>query len=68
MAFETVNENVTRQRRIRVCERCRREIKDIANRQNYQTAGSLGGSLGGSIGASALAGAVLGPIGMIGVR
>lgn len=66
MPFETVDEKVVRQRRVRICDRCRREMPDAANRGKYNTAGSLAGSLCGSIGASALAGAVLGPIGMIG--
>jgi hypothetical protein len=66
MPFDTIDEKVVRQRRVRVCERCRREMPDVASRGKYNTAGSVAGSLSGSIGASALAGAFLGPIGMIG--
>eukprot|EP00980_Cylindrotheca_fusiformis_P002044 scaffold449_cov138-Cylindrotheca_fusiformis.AAC.20 len=66
MPYETVDEKVIRQRRVRVCDRCRTEMPDVANRGKYRTAGSLAGSLGGSIAASALAGSVLGPVGMIG--
>jgi len=67
MPFETVDETVTRQRRIRVCERCRRQLPDkVQNRGAYNTGGSIAGSLGGSMVGSAVLGEVLGPVGMIG--
>mmetsp|Transcript_13761 Transcript_13761/g.37668 ORF Transcript_13761/g.37668 Transcript_13761/m.37668 type:complete len:260 (-) Transcript_13761:114-893(-) len=66
MPFETVNEQVVRERRVRVCARCRRQLPEVVqHRGAYQTGGSIAGSLGGSVGGSMLAGAVLGPVGAI---
>jgi len=67
MPFETVDEQVIRQRRVKVCERCGRQMPDtVQNRGTYNTVGSVAGSLGTSMGGSMLAGAVLGPVGAIG--
>ncbi|CAE7704974.1 unnamed protein product [Symbiodinium pilosum] len=66
MPFETVNEQYVRQRKVLVCERCRRPMDtSVQNRDAYQTGGSIAGSLGGSVGGSMLAGAVLGPVGAL---
>lgn len=66
MPFETVNEQHVSQRKVLVCERCRRQMPGtVENRSAYQTGGSIGGSLAGSMGGSALAGAVLGPVGAV---
>lgn len=66
MPFESVNEQYVRQRKVLVCERCRRPMDSaVQNRQAYQTGGSIAGSLGGSVGGSMLAGAVLGPVGAL---
>eukprot|EP00490_Sorites_sp_Unknown_P001243 CAMPEP_0114639406 /NCGR_PEP_ID=MMETSP0191-20121206/1150_1 /TAXON_ID=126664 /ORGANISM="Sorites sp." /LENGTH=295 /DNA_ID=CAMNT_0001851265 /DNA_START=59 /DNA_END=947 /DNA_ORIENTATION=+ len=66
MPFDTVNEQYVRERKILVCERCRRPMDSaVQNRQAYQTGGSIAGSLGGSVGGSMLAGAVLGPVGAL---
>lgn len=66
MPFETVDEQYVRQRKVLVCERCRRQMPGaVQNRGAYQTGGSIGGSLGGSMAGSALAGAVLGPVGAV---
>ncbi|CAJ1378760.1 unnamed protein product [Effrenium voratum] len=65
MPFDTVDEQYTRQRKVLVCERCRRPMQGVQHRQAYQTGGSIAGSLGGSVGGSMLAGAVLGPVGAL---
>jgi len=66
MPFETVDEQYVRERKVLVCERCRRQMAGVVqNRGAYQTGGSITGSLGGSMGGSMLAGAVLGPVGAI---
>ncbi|CAK9043419.1 unnamed protein product [Durusdinium trenchii] len=65
MPFDTVDEQYVRQRKILVCERCRRPMDGVQNRAAYQTGGSIAGSLGGSMGGSMLAGAVLGPVGAL---
>lgn len=67
MPFETVNEPAIRQRRIKVCKRCRRQIEEkVQHRGAYSTAGSIGGSLGTSMAGSMVLGRVLGPVGAIG--
>jgi len=67
MPFETVNEQVYRQRKVKICRRCRRQISEtVQNRGTYNTVGSVAGSLGTSMGGSMLMGAVLGPVGAIG--
>lgn len=67
MPFETVNEQVIRQRRVNVCERCRQQIPDsVQNRGTYNTVGSVAGSLGTSMGGSMALGALMGPVGAIG--
>jgi hypothetical protein len=66
MPYETVQEKVLQERRVRVCARCRNPIPDAADRQTYQKVGGVGGSLGASLGGSILLGSVLGPIGAIG--
>ncbi|OLP87426.1 hypothetical protein AK812_SmicGene31346 [Symbiodinium microadriaticum] len=66
MPFETVNEQYVRERKVLVCERCRRPMDtSVQHRDAYQTGGSIAGSLGGSVGGSMLAGAVLGPVGAL---
>lgn len=66
MPYENVDEQYVRQRKVLVCERCRRQMPgSVENRSTYQTGGSIGGSLAGSMGGSALAGAVLGPVGAV---
>eukprot|EP00929_Paragymnodinium_shiwhaense_P067720 TRINITY_DN34050_c0_g1_i2.p2 TRINITY_DN34050_c0_g1~~TRINITY_DN34050_c0_g1_i2.p2 ORF type:complete len:315 (-),score=62.18 TRINITY_DN34050_c0_g1_i2:79-1023(-) len=66
MPFETVNETYVRQRQVRICARCRREIPStVKHKQAYTTAGSVAGSLGTSVGGSMLLGSVLGPVGSI---
>ena len=37
MPFDTVNEQYVRQRKVLVCERCRRPMDGVQNRQAYQT-------------------------------
>uniref|UniRef100_A0A7S4S861 Glycine zipper domain-containing protein n=1 Tax=Alexandrium monilatum TaxID=311494 RepID=A0A7S4S861_9DINO len=60
MPFETVQEHYVRERRVRVCERCRRPLPDVVeNRGTYNTVGSIAGSVGTSAGGS-MAGAALG--------
>lgn len=67
MPFETVNEQVYRQRQVKVCARCRRPIPEsVQNRGGYNMAGSVAGSLGTSMVAGSMAGAVLGPVGALG--
>lgn len=66
MPYATVEETVTRTRRVRICARCRRQIDSNVDSKNLPQAGSLIGSLGASYGASVVAGTLLGPIGMIG--
>lgn len=66
MPFATVEETVTRTRRVRICARCRRQIDSNVDPNNLPRAGSLIGSLGASYVASGVAGAVLGPVGMVG--
>jgi len=67
MPFETVNEQVYRQQKVKVCERCRHQISEgVQNRGTYNAVGSVAGSLGTSMGGSMLGGAVLGPVGAIG--
>eukprot|EP00930_Biecheleria_cincta_P015860 TRINITY_DN13083_c0_g1_i2.p1 TRINITY_DN13083_c0_g1~~TRINITY_DN13083_c0_g1_i2.p1 ORF type:complete len:278 (+),score=55.03 TRINITY_DN13083_c0_g1_i2:45-836(+) len=66
MPFDNVDEQYVRQRKVLVCERCRRQMPNsVQNRDAYQTGGSIGGSLAGSMGGSAIAGAVLGPVGAV---
>ena len=76
MPYETVQEKVVVEKRIKVCGRCRTPIAEVASssssdndlnrRRKYNTVGGMSGSLGASIGASALMGSVLGPVGAIG--
>ncbi|CAB9507455.1 expressed unknown protein [Seminavis robusta] len=66
MPYETVQEKVVQERRVRVCARCRNPIADNANRGTANVVGSLSGSLGASLGGSMLLGSVLGPVGAIG--
>jgi len=67
MPFERVNEHVVRERRVKVCARCRRPMDEaVQHRGAWNTAGSVGGSLGTSIGGSMLVGSLLGPVGAIG--
>lgn len=67
MPYDTVDDHVVVQRRVRVCARCRRQMPDVVqNRGAYNTVGSVGGSLGSSMGGSMLLGSVLGPVGAIG--
>mmetsp|Transcript_20498 Transcript_20498/g.36842 ORF Transcript_20498/g.36842 Transcript_20498/m.36842 type:complete len:302 (-) Transcript_20498:84-989(-) len=66
MPFETVQEQYVRDKKILVCEQCRRQMSGVVeNRNAYRTGGSIAGSLGGSVVAGGLAGAVLGPVGSI---
>lgn len=66
MPYETVQEKVVQERRVRVCARCRAQILDAPNRHTIQNVGSVGGSLGASLGGSILVGSLLGPVGAIG--
>jgi hypothetical protein len=66
MPYETVQEKVVQERRIRVCARCRAPMPDVPNRGKANMVGGFGGSLGASLGGSMLLGSVLGPVGAIG--
>lgn len=66
MPFETVHETYVRQKRVKVCARCHRQLPEtVKHRGAYNAGGSIAGSFGGSIVGSRVVGGLLGPVGAL---